>query len=515
MEFKLNKEEICTSEVILNAQQEQSVELDYVLPDYFPEIFKIIRCFAVPRIAACSMNGNRLTYDISVSLRILYCPEESGRIQVIEQKLLYTKSADASRTGTNPDIKIIPKVDYINCRAVNQRRIDVRGAVSTSVTVTDVCKNEIISDAFGMDIELKKIPVTYPANRLYASKQISVNEEFELGMSKPPIENILYFDAVVASTDKKVIANKIVAKGEISVNMLYIAGDSENAIESMQFTVPFSQIIDIEGIDERFECYIDADIASCDISPKSDGDGNSKIAECALTLIIKCTACRAATVELAADEYSTSYDSSDTKSEVRIDSMPRYINLTSIIKESLNAGESNISGVYTAICSIKDCSFTPDSENERITVNGTANYCVMACDEEKKIISIEKDGAFTFYIPEENLSDSCNINLKAVPMSCSYNIGSDNTVEVKAELKVCGSVCCSEIISGISDIFIDESSEPCKKDECAMKLYFAEKGESVWDISKRYRSPVKAVADENDIDNDIIENDCMLIIPIL
>ena len=42
MEWKINRERIPVTERILDETQEQGVELDYVLPDYDPEIFRII-----------------------------------------------------------------------------------------------------------------------------------------------------------------------------------------------------------------------------------------------------------------------------------------------------------------------------------------------------------------------------------------------------------------------------------------------------------------------------------------
>ena len=34
---------IYTDEVVFDGQTEQGVELDYLLPDYYPEIFKILK----------------------------------------------------------------------------------------------------------------------------------------------------------------------------------------------------------------------------------------------------------------------------------------------------------------------------------------------------------------------------------------------------------------------------------------------------------------------------------------
>lgn len=515
MEFKLNKEEILTAETILSTVQEQSVELDYVLPDYYPEIFKIIKCIVTPRAASYSLNGNKLTYDISVSVKVLYCAEGSSAVKVVEQKLMYTKTAETGRAGENPNVSINMRTDYINCRAVNQRRIDIRGAVSAEILVTDVNRSELISDAFGMNVCVKKIPVSYPVNRLFTTKQISVAEDLELGMSKPSIDSIIFFDAAVSSTDKKVIANKMVAKGELCINMLYTYSDGDNTgIEPMQFTLPFSQIVDFDGVDERFDCFVDADILSCEAEPKADGEGNTKIVECNISLMIKCSAYRTASVELAVDEYSTEYASNHTVSTVKIESMPQYINYSGIIRTSVDTGEA-IDCVYCARCGIKNYTASYDSENGGIRLDGTAAYTVIVRGEDGMAASYDKEDTFTVNIPSDELSENCNIAVKVIPLTCSYSISSGSTVEIKTDIKVCGMASCMESVDGLSDIFVDEGTKYEPNDQCAVKLYFASAGESLWDIAKRYRASEEAISEENDIDSDSISQGCMLIIPML
>ena len=81
MELKLNKEIVSVKEAIFDGMQEQSVELDYILPDYYPEIFKLIKCQMCPKIVSYSINGDRVTYELVVQLRVMYCSEESCLLQ--------------------------------------------------------------------------------------------------------------------------------------------------------------------------------------------------------------------------------------------------------------------------------------------------------------------------------------------------------------------------------------------------------------------------------------------------
>ncbi len=516
MDFKVNKEEIAAAEVIFDDTQEQSVELDYVLPDYYPEIFKIIKCITVPKILSYNVGGDRLTYEMAVCIRVLYCSEGSSAVNSVEQKLTYTKTVEFGRTVTEPRISIIPRTDYINCRAVNQRRLDVRGAISIKVKVSALDKKEIICDAFGGGIQLKKIPVTYPSSKLYTAKRVTVSEEFDLGMSKPPIVNILRSDAVIASSDKKVIANKLIAKGEIHINMLYSCRkDNEDSIEAMQFTLPFSQIIDLEGIDERYICSVEPEIISCDIEPRSDGDGNSKVAECTLSLLIVCSAYRQASAELAVDEYSTFYKTESERSDIKIEMPPQQINSSCVVKCSMEYGEGGIDRIYDVWCSINGVTAKPDTENNNISVSGNASYCVMAKSTDGEPVMIEKDESFSVAVPAENINEFSRAEVKLVPVSCSYNLASDNSIEAKTELKITGEVTGTMNISCITDLNIDENESVKKNSNYALKLYFADENEDLWEIAKKYGTSVSAIIEENDIEDDKLCGKGMILIPIV
>ena len=104
MEWKINRERIPVTERILDETQEQGVELDYVLPDYDPEIFRIIRCEMQPAILEYQLQETRLSYELQVDLRILYCGSDSHRLQCVTQTMHYTKTLDLPEKPENPAV---------------------------------------------------------------------------------------------------------------------------------------------------------------------------------------------------------------------------------------------------------------------------------------------------------------------------------------------------------------------------------------------------------------------------
>ncbi|MCL2109312.1 MAG: hypothetical protein FWH20_08215, partial [Oscillospiraceae bacterium] len=71
MELKLNKEPVFLGEVVYDGQTEQGVEFDYVLPDYFPDIFKVLKCTLTPSIISYSISGSQLFCDGVVYIKVL------------------------------------------------------------------------------------------------------------------------------------------------------------------------------------------------------------------------------------------------------------------------------------------------------------------------------------------------------------------------------------------------------------------------------------------------------------
>ena len=516
MELKVTKEKISSAEIIFSETNEQSVELDYILPDYLPEIFKILKCIAIPNITSYDISNDKLNYEMTVCIRVLYCSENSNAVQVIEQNLAYSKKIDIDRSCLNPDISITPHINYINCRAVNQRRIDIRGAVSTDITISDMVANEFITDVNGGNIYLKKTSVTYPSDYIKNNKILTISEEFDLGTSKPPIINIIRSKAVITSNDKKVIANKLIVKGEICVNMLYTyCNDNCDGIETMQFTMPFSQVIDMEGVDERFISSVDMNIISCDIIPRSNGDGISERIECDVKINIISSAYRIVTSDLAIDEYSTMYTTTDERIGVKIEVPPKTINNTCVIKSTLKSSDEEIDCVYDAWCTITRFTVNNDTENKCIVINGNANYCIIGKDTDGNPVICENEEPFTAEITADNVSDSSITNIKLIPVSCSYNLSVNSCVEIKAELKVIGYIKDVITVQGITDVYLNEDLPLEKNHKYALKIYYTDKNEDLWEIAKKYGTSVNAIIEENEIEDNNITNNGMLLIPIV
>ncbi len=205
-------------ETIFDGQAEQGVELDYVLPDYYPDIFKILSCTLTPGISSRSItNDGKLAIDGIVYIKVLYLAENSNDVHCVDQRYTYSYLIVIYlKSNAQPIVSITMKSDYCNCRATSPRRIDVRGAVSCRIKAT-VC-NEYPLPTIPDTLQVRRQETVCCGEMLFAEKQMIVREEIETGA--PGIAFIMDCNAVPKINDLRVIADKAVLKGTDTFNAL-------------------------------------------------------------------------------------------------------------------------------------------------------------------------------------------------------------------------------------------------------------------------------------------------------
>ena len=70
-------------------------------------------------------------------------------------------------------------------------------------------------------------------------------------------------------------------------------------------------------------------------------------------------------------------------------------------------------------------------------------------------------------------------------------------------------------VNAVNEITVSEDKPKQKDTDYALRLYFADDGESVWEISKRYNTSAAAIMAENELDGGSDTVSGMILIPIV
>ena len=477
------------------------VECSIILPDYFPDVMKILRYTAKTVKSPVTSEGKNEVVSGNVNIEVNYVSEEGERCSCSQlQPFSHAFECGGNIAAAEADIA----VGEIGCRAVNKRRIDLHG--SLDITLRTLCGEEknLVSSVSGAGCVFKgeKTETVVPAGEFY--KTFALEEKGELGYGKPPFGKILRSSAFAQVNECHVIQDKIVTKGEAKIEVLWNPEtEEENAEEGpflSVFNFPVSRMVEAEGILLTDICDASYEADFPEVSLSEDGTSLN----IRLKTGIFARAYRKKSAGYISDMFSSEYETKTEKTGFSVINEAIPISLTENIIEKLDLPESagEVTDIWAEVSSPKI-----DSDGE---ISFDAKLCMFARDGEgehryfekaieKKISAPSKGKRIAFY------------NLFAGIKNSEFSVGKDGKAEVSVAVLIDGTAYCAMSTEGITACSAD-TERKIEKDSAAVVLCYAEKGEHIWDIAKRYRAPMESIMEENGIGEEKLDENKMLII---
>lgn len=506
MDFTLTPEPVYFAEDALSVTREQPVDLDFTLPDYCADVEKIFKCTVTPEVYSTNSGGGQLTVEGASLVRILYCSVDKKTLKCAEQTLPFSASFNLNSDATDFITSVKAKTEYVNCKAVSPRRLMIHGCVTLKVKVSEKKPSNLYlpPECGELQTDLRKTKVSELMS--LQSEVFSVAESISVN-SKNPVTTIMRSEVKTVLTDVSAVGNRLLLKGELTLCMLYCTEHTGELPEQFTYVCPFVHNMDCPDAQDSIVREIDLTLMSHDIKLKTDITGDNPLAILEAKLCAS-VACRKETeVTYISDAYSTICETELEYTPVTIETsvLPKITNLMS--KSTINLGENKISRVIDIFCD--NVNIKP-YVSDKLKLSGKANFCILALDENSELTYIERSIEIDNTEPLSDSFTSCD-NITAMIKSVSYRLADNNNMELRAELLVLAKLTKTENIQAVMSV--TDCGESCDKDDCALTLYFADEGESIWDIAKRYRTDKRALCIENNLSQKELTDKMLLLIP--
>ncbi len=156
----------------------------------------------------------------------------------------------------------------------------------------------------GGSIPDKPLYYTVPASS--AEKPFTISEVLELGPGKLPAETLIRSEAVANVQDCKMMPGKVILKGEVLLCTLYANDTVAGTMDRVEHEIPFSQIVDVDGLDEEWFCDCRADVTVCDVHITQNPNGENVLLSVSIKLQAQVQCYRTGASEIITDAYLTS-----------------------------------------------------------------------------------------------------------------------------------------------------------------------------------------------------------------
>ena len=510
MDYNINKETLAVNETVFESCMEQPVDLDFSLPDYCPDIQRILKCQIIPSISARNITADRLDVDGNATISLLYLTTDKASIKSCEHTLPFSASFNLKNVPENPLIFTKTKVEYLNCRALSPRRLDIHGSFSVCAKVNCKVSKNFVSDINGKGVQQKKVKVDASNVIGMGQQPFTISEIIDTGKSGEEIHSIIKTDLTTTLSDCKTLANKVIVNAVANLKVLYINDLEDSNIEQFSYEIPISQIIDIEGIDENCICDIKIETLSHDIQLKPNASGENTLMSADFKIVISAVAFEDTQIEMLIDAYSTEYETENKYERCSIQKTLDGIDDNFSINENISLTDTEVSEIIDVFGNIISISNT--TENNQLIFKGKLSLGILALDMDNVPFYTERVVDFEYAKDKENGVSDISCDSEIIITFINAKIINSKNIEIKADLRLISSLQSDNKLNSIVDIKPIADKPKIKDKDAAITIYYADKGEKLWDIARKYCTCVNKIMQENDLQDDVISSRRMILI---
>ncbi len=492
------------TETIFDDFDERPVDCDFVLPDFLPDIAAILKCSLHPVVQTYQISGDRLSADGTVRIHLLYLDEERRCVRCFEHTQPFTSEFTVKGMSANSAVSLEAKPNYVNCRATGPRRVDIHGAFSIKLTVIAQSDTAVVEEAACDGLHSKTAHIAYMTRGTCADKTFTLNEVLE-PEHEGMIDSIVRSDAQVCLAECKQLPGKAILKGDLLLTAVYVTDSATGELCRFKTRIPFSQILDVEGLSEDALCDYRAEILSFELQPIQNPNGENRLLSVSIKTALHIQCYQTEACDVLCDVFHTQYPVKAPTCRLDTSYITGISQETVPLRQTVALPDSSVKQVLDVWC----MPLHIQEEENRAVCRSTV--CLLARDDNGAVQYYERplECDFTRQI-------GAGETLSAVPADLDYSVSGDQLeLRLQAVVKCCTAT--KQTVRAITDLQLDDSAPyTCSQgmEHCQVKICFADAGTSVWEIAKREHASPTGIAQENDLTEDVLREPTPLLIPL-
>ena len=490
MAIETTRDNICVNHIIAQKTETVIVEGDSIIPDIKPDILNAISTSGTVCIYKKEINEGKVRLDGCIDTYVMYlADDENNSIRGVNVNLDFTQVIDVPNAMPEMNLDTEVKLKNIECKVINGRKIGIKAFLEINIKVTTNEDIDIINN-----VNLKGIQML--------NENLNINSLIGRGSTKVYAKDTIVIDNIdnlaeimkadlhISNKDVKISYNKILAKADLNVRLLYLTDD--NRMNTVESVIPVMGFIDMPDVTEENVCNTKYEIKNVVIKPNNAEDHSVYVE---VEIEIYCEVYRNQEINIIQDLYSPTMNIMFTQKQIKIMQRKENVQSTCNIREKQTIPELAGNKIYDVTTNVDITKQTV--LNDRILYEGevTLNYIFNSSNgvDTKKIVV-----PFNFNVDLPGVNQNSNIETNIEMGAQDFVITSDDSIDVKIDIIFNVTMAKSAEINIIDDIKEEENRSACT---CSLVIYYVKDGDTLWKIAKKFGSTVEEIARINGIEN--------------
>lgn len=487
MELALNRDHLSCYDTVLDTTVLHEETMEMIVPDACPDLLRIIDTAGTVCLKTREAQEGRVELSGTARCAVLYLPDGETGVRRIEVNIPFFCSADGAGVAPGCAIVAVPSIQAAETRSINPRKVLVRVNLAIAVRAYRSADTAFCTGAED-DGAVEQLRESHSAYMVACvqEKPFTFSDDLTISGSRPEAEELLKSSVEVVCNESKIIGNKLIFKGEAALKLLYRSTDG--AVASADYELPFSQIMEVSGVEEEADCAMDVLLTdlTCTL-----GAGDGRTLSVSLGLLAQAVVREERTVELLADIYSVS---SELTAELQSYTMNRLLEQNTRRQAMREVVETGTLAKSTLDTCVKLGAVTQTREGGRAVFSAEALVTVIYVAEDDEIYSLSRQ----ITVPcQVEAPEGCICSCACRRVGDAFATPTTGGIEVRFELDFQYMVLSVQRVTGVCGVQVNEAPVEEKGPSIVLRAVAAER---LWDIAKSYRTTMAEILQANELE---------------
>ena len=476
--------------------QEQTLEVR--LPEGMPDIGHVLGAWGQMIVRGKEWNADHAAVACGVMAWVLYVPEDEEGVRSVEAWLPFSMKWDLPDTRHDGKIRMTGLVKSVDARSTSARKLLVRASLDAMADAWLTAQAEIPAPGeLPSDIQIRQ--ATYPVllPKEVGEKTFLLEDSLSLPAGSSKAEKLMYYTLQPEILEQKVMAGKVVFRGNGLLHVLYRTDDG--SLCTADFDIPFSQYADLEGTyDQDASVSVYPCVTSLDVMLDENGELQVKAG-----LLGQYLLCDRTEVTVTEDLYSPHRTATPVTETLQL---PAVLDQT---EQKLHAEQT----VQADARQLVDVSFYPaygqtERVDDGVEVTASGYFQMLYYDPENTLCSMISpwQGRRSMAAAPESV-----LSTRIFPAGRPQGVPGVETVTLRADVQADTVTAAGQGIVAVTGAQLGEMEKP---DPARPALILCRKGTwSLWDIAKKTGTTVDKILQANRLETEP-EEDAILLIPV-
>ena len=247
--LETTRDNICINHIINQKKENFIVEGDSIIPDIKPDIINTIFASGNVCIYKKEINEGKIKLDGCVNTYIIYqADDENNSTRSLNVNLDFSQIINVEDAKSDMNLETNVSLKKVECKIINGRKINLKAFLEVDIKLTSNEEIKIVKEINSKEIQMLNENLNLNSLvgkgvvKTYAKDTIIIDNIDNLS-------EIMKVDLDILNKDIKVSYNKVLAKADLNVKMLYLTED--NRINSVESIIPVMSFIDMENVTEE------------------------------------------------------------------------------------------------------------------------------------------------------------------------------------------------------------------------------------------------------------------------